>query len=141
MTTLIRGQNLSQNALTKELQEAKLLVTFNGEEFDLPFLGCAFGIDVDIPHIDLMNPCRRLGLNGGLKLIERQVGIKRDRSDLSGEDAVRLWREYERGNDVSLDALINYNREDVMNLKALMDVVTSQLHDDVFEAVLNSSNS
>lgn len=135
MTTLVRGQNLSQNALDDKLQEAKLLVTFNGEEFDLPFLERAFGVEVDVPHIDLMRLCRRLGYRGGLTFIERQVGIERDRPDLSGEDAVRLWREYERGNDASLDTLIDYNQEDVMNLEALLEVVTSQLHEEVFESV------
>lgn len=82
-----------------------------------------------------MYPCRRLDLTGGLSLIERRVGIERDRPDLSGEDAVWLWREYERGNDTSLDTLIDYNQEDVMNLKSLMDVVTQRLHEEVFETV------
>ncbi len=135
MTTLVRGQDLSQAALLEELQDTKLLVTFNGEEFDLPFLQRAFGIEVDVPHIDLMKVCRRLGYSGGLTFIERQVGIERDRPDLFGEDAVRLWREYERGKDTSLDTLISYNQEDVMNLEALLEVVASQLHEEVFEAV------
>lgn len=141
MTTLVRGENLSQNAFADELQEAKLLVTFNGKTFDLPFLERVFGVTVDIPHIDLMHSCRQLGYRGGLKLIERQVEIERDRPDLSGEDAVRLWREYERGNETSLDTLIDYNQEDVMNLEALMDVVTRRLHNEVFETVPDSSDS
>lgn len=138
MTTLVRGQNLSQDTLVEELQDTKLLVTFNGDEFDLPFLERAFDIEVVAPHIDLMKVCRQLGYSGGLSFIERQVGIERDRPDLSGEDAVRLWREYERGNDTSLDTLIEYNREDVMNLEALLDFVTGQLHEEVFEVVQES---
>ena len=137
MTTLIRGENLSQKALTDELHQAKLLVTFNGKEFDLPFLERAFGVEVDVPHVDLMKVCRRLGYSGGLTFIERQVGIERDRPDLSGEDAVRLWREYERGNDTSLDTLVDYNREDVTNLESLMKIVRSQLHEEVFESQIN----
>jgi len=140
MTTLIRGQNLSQRALADELQEAKLLVTFNGGQFDLPVIERTFGIEVDLLHIDLMHLCRRLNLTGGLKIIERRVGIERDRPDLSGEDAVRLWREYERGNDTSLDTLIHYNQEDVMNLESLMHVVTKQLHEEVFETVRGVSD-
>ena len=141
MTTLIRGKNLSHSKLSGELQRAKLLVTFNGEEFDLPFLERTLSIEVDIPHIDLMRVCRQLDYRGGLSFIERQVGIERDRPNLSGEDAVRLWREYERGNETSLDTLIDYNQEDVMNLEALMDVVTSQLHNEVFESIHDSSDS
>jgi len=135
MTTLVRGQNLSQDTLVEELQNTKLLVTFNGEEFDLPFLERAFDVGVDVPHIDLMRVCRRLGYRGSLTFIERQVGIERERPDLSGEDAVRLWREYERGNHTSLDTLINYNREDVMNLEALFKIVTRQLHKEAFESI------
>lgn len=138
MTTLVRGQNLSQDTLVEELQDTKLLVTFNGEEFDLPFLERAFDVEVVAPHIDLMKVCRRMGYRGGLSFIERQVGIERDRPDLSGEDAVRLWREYERGNDTSLDTLIEYNREDVMNLEVLLNVVTGQLHEEVFGSVGDS---
>jgi len=58
-----------------------------------------------------MYPCKRIGLSGGLKPIEKEIGIERDRPDLSGRDAVRLWREYERGDDDALDTLVSYNRE------------------------------
>jgi len=37
-------------------------------------------------------------------------------------DAIRLWREYLRGNQTSLDQLIAYNREDVVNLEFLAQV-------------------
>lgn len=135
MTTLIQGQNLSHDTLVKELQNVKLLITFNGGEFDLPFLERDFDIEIVAPHIDLIKVCRRMGYKGSLSFIERQVGIERDRPDLSGEDAVRLWREYDNGKDTSLDTLINYNREDVMNLERLMEEMTNQLHKEVFESV------
>lgn len=134
MTTLVRGQNLSQDTLAEELQDTKLLVTFNGEEFDLPFLKHAFDVEIDVPHIDLMRVCRRLGYSGSLSFIEKQVGIERERPDLSGEDAVRLWREYVHGDDTSLGTLINYNREDVTNLEQLIREITKQMHKEVFES-------
>jgi len=64
-----------------------------------------------------MYPCKRIGLSGGLKPIEKEIGIERDRPDLSGRDAVRLWREYERGDDDARDTLVSYNREDTKNLR------------------------
>jgi len=82
--------------------------------------------------LDLMYPCKRIGLSGGLKPIEKEIGIERDRPDLSGRDAVRLWREYERGDDDALDTLVSYNREDTKNLRTLADTVTETLHEDVF---------
>jgi uncharacterized protein YprB with RNaseH-like and TPR domain len=131
--TLVRGRDLSRETLERELDEAELLVTFNGKRFDVPFLAESFGIEVDVPHVDLMYPCRKLGLSGGLKAIEGAVGIERDRPDISGEDAVRLWREYERGSEEALGTLLSYNREDTEHMKPLMDHVASRLHEDVFE--------
>jgi uncharacterized protein YprB with RNaseH-like and TPR domain len=132
--TLVRGQDLSADALRRELRESKLLVTFNGKRFDVPFLEESLGVDVDLPHVDLMYPCRRVGLEGGLKSIESSVGIDRDRPDISGEDAVRLWREHERGNDDALETLVSYNRDDAANLETLMDLVADRLHEELLES-------
>jgi len=127
-TTLVRGDNLTAGALREQFADAPLIVTFNGARFDVPFLEDSFDLAIDVPHLDLMYPCRRLDLTGGLKPIEKEVGIDRDRPDLSGEDAVRLWRQYERGDDAALDELVSYNREDTVNLERLADVVTTRLH-------------
>jgi len=131
--TFVRGRGLTGDRLARRLDEAGLLVTFNGKQFDVPFLETSFGLDIDLPHIDLMYPCRRLDLTGGLKQVERDVGIDRDRPDLSGRDAVRLWHEYERGDDGALDTLVSYNRDDTANLKQLLDIVSERLHERVFE--------
>lgn len=133
-TTLVRGDDLTRAAIETELSDAGLLVSFNGKRFDVPFLEESFGLDIGRPHIDLMYPCRRLDLTGGLKTIERAVGIDRDRPDLSGRDAIRLWRQYERGDREALRTLVSYNRADTVNLRSLMEVVADQLHDEVFVA-------
>jgi len=131
-TTLVAGDDLTADRLRERFADASLLASFNGARFDVPFLETAFGLDIDTPHLDLMYPCKRIGLSGGLKPIEKQLGIDRDRTDLSGRDAVRLWREYERGDEDALDTLVSYNREDTENLRTLADVVTNTLHEDVF---------
>ncbi|WP_121821219.1 ribonuclease H-like domain-containing protein [Halostella salina] len=133
-TTLVRGENLTADAVERQFADASLVATFNGKRFDVPFLETSFDVSVDTPHVDLMYPCRQVGLTGGLKAIEQAVGLERDRPDISGEDAVRLWREYEAGNDGALDTLVSYNREDAANLATLMETVTERLHADVFEA-------
>jgi len=132
--TFVRGRDLHAERLRRELDDAGLLVTFNGKRFDVPFLEESFDVRVDLPHIDLMYPCRRLDLTGGLKEIEQTVGIDRDRPDLSGRDAVRLWREYERGDEGALETLVSYNRDDTANMERLLDIVTERLHQRVFEA-------
>ena len=131
--TLVRGDDLTRGNLRERL-EAPLLVTFNGARFDVPFLEKSFDLSLDRPHLDLLYPCRRVGLTGGLKAIEPEVGVERDRPDVSGRDAVRLWREHERGVDGSLETLVSYNRDDTGNLKLLADHVTDRLDGDVFVA-------
>jgi hypothetical protein len=131
-TTLVAGDDLTSGALREQFADADLVATFNGKRFDVPFLEANFDVSVDAPHVDLMYPCRRLDLTGGLKRVERDLGVERDRPDISGEDAVRLWREYERGDDAALDTLVSYNREDAVNLRTLLDEVTARLHRSVF---------
>jgi uncharacterized protein YprB with RNaseH-like and TPR domain len=134
-TTLVAGDNLTSGSLAEQFGKADLVATFNGKRFDVPFLESNFDVSVDVPHIDLLYPCRRLDLTGGLKRVEGEVGIERDRPDLSGRVAVRLWHEYERGDDAALDTLVSYNREDAVNLRTLLDEVTGRLHRSVFESV------
>lgn len=124
--TLVRGDDLTRENV-RELLDAPLLVTFNGARFDVPFLETSFDLDIDTPHLDLMYPCKRAGLTGGLKTIEPEVGIERDRPDISGLDAVRLWHEHERGVDGSLETLVSYNREDTVNLRAVADRTVERL--------------
>ena len=133
-TTLVNGDTLTAGALEETFADAGLLVTFNGARFDVPFLETSFDIDLDYPHLDLMYACRSAGLTGGLKTVEKEVGIERDRPDLSGRDAVRLWREYERGDSEALDTLVSYNREDTLNLESLAEQVTTRLDERAFGA-------
>jgi len=133
--TLVRGDDLTADAIEAMVEDAGLLVSFNGKRFDVPFLEASFDVDLDLPHLDLMYTCKQLGLSGGLKPIERQVGIERDRPDISGRDAVRLWHQHERGEDGALETLISYNQDDAVNLATLAEEVTGDLHDETFEAV------
>lgn len=119
----VKGVNLSK--LPEALARAKLLITYNGVQFDVPFLRRAFPrMRLDQIHVDLRYPLRRLGLSGGLKAIEAEVGIERseETAGLSGADAVRLWHAYEAGEDDALDRLLDYNMADVVNLEALAEL-------------------
>ena len=101
-----------------------LWVTFFGTSFDLPFLRRRFpDTTFDQLHVDLCPLLRRLGFEGGLKRIEKQIGIARedDVDGLSGGDAVRLWREWRtKKSRAALDLLIEYNRADIENLSLLL---------------------
>ena len=130
--TYVQGQDLTADALEAELDGAALLVSFNGKRFDLPFLEHHYDLDVSTPHLDLMYPCRRLDLTGGLKRIEQSLGIARE-SDVDGREAVRLWHQYERGDEDALERLVHYNRLDAVNLETLLDRVCTRLDRQVFE--------
>jgi uncharacterized protein YprB with RNaseH-like and TPR domain len=124
--TLVRGDDLTRENVRERLQ-APLLVTFNGARFDVPFLEESFDLSIDAPHLDLLYPCRRVDLTGGLKAIEPACGVERDRPDIEGADAVRLWREHECGVDGALETLVSYNREDAINLKTVADETVERL--------------
>lgn len=128
--SFVRGTNLED--LPAALERARLLVTFNGARFDVPFLRRAFPrMRLDQLHLDLVNPMHRLGYWGGLKRIERRLGIERsdETAGMSGFDAVRLWAEYEAGDDDALDRLIAYNLEDVVNLEPLAEFAYASLRE------------
>ncbi len=124
---LIRGQDLTRAELAKEMAGARLIVTYNGASFDLPMLRSQFPVpQLDAPHLDLRYLARREGLSGGLKSIERQLGLERDRefAMMTGEDAVHLWHMWERrGNKRARDLLVRYNEADVVNLRDVADIV------------------
>lgn len=121
--TYIKDINLDDVA--EEFSKYQLLVSFNGARFDLPFIKSEFPkIEFKQLHIDLMYPLRRIGYNGGLKNIEKLLGISRseDTENMTGFDAVRLWKQYERGDTDALEKLVKYNREDIVNLKTIIEL-------------------
>jgi uncharacterized protein YprB with RNaseH-like and TPR domain len=118
-------KNINLDDVVGEFSKYRLLVSFNGARFDLPFIKSEFPeIEFKQLHVDLMYPLRRIGYNGGLKNIEKLLGISRseDTEGLTGFDAVRLWKKYERGDMEALDKLVEYNKEDVMNLKTIIEL-------------------
>lgn len=134
--TLVKGIDLTQEALAEELSRYGLLITFYGAVFDLPFLQRKFpGLRLDIPHIDLCFAGRRAGLRGGLKTVEKELGIERDESiqEMDGLEAVRLWKRWRRhGDREALTTLLDYNRADTANLKPLAEEVYQRLREKTF---------
>jgi len=129
--TMVRGINLNYQELKEELSRYSMIVTFNGATFDLPYLKKRYPeLLPHIPHVDLRTVTARLGYHGGLKSIEKEFSITRRElvSRLHGGDAVTLWRMYYgSGDDHYLKLLIEYNEEDVINLKKIADICTKRM--------------
>jgi len=129
--TMIKGINFDYKTLKEELKNYKLIVTFNGSSFDIPFINKIYpDLLPDIPNFDVKSVTARLGLKGGLKEIERKLGIKRGKivEKFYGGDALTLWKMYRAtGNDEYLNLLIEYNEEDIVNLKKVAEYCVEKL--------------
>lgn len=116
--------------LNDAMKPYDVVVTFSGSSFDLPVLRRVFANLILPPvHIDLRWALRWLGLTGGLKRIERRLGLERPDlvSGLGGQDAVLLWADYQAGDQKALEALLTYNACDIINLKPLLEYACSNL--------------
>ncbi len=131
----VKNINFDEKAILKFLKNFKILITFYGSRFDVPFIRNRYsklGRFLDkMVHIDLCFLGHRVGFKGGLKAIEKQIGIKREEGieGLTGFDAVKLWGEYKKGNKKALITLIKYNREDVINLITLAEIEIKLMKD------------
>jgi len=119
--SFVNGKNMED--FQSAISSYDLMITFNGSTFDLPFIRKWFRhIELPPAHIDLRFLLRKIGYKGGLKKIERELGINRESEicEMNGYDAVILWKAYEWGEMEALNRLLKYNRADVVNLEPLM---------------------
>ena len=113
---------LSDEKLLAALHDVDELYSYNGSRFDLPFIRAKLGVDLKkcFRYTDLMYDCWRNQLKGGLKAVERKLGIERHLKEVDGYMAVKLWYEYVNNhNRQALSTLLEYNREDIVNLQVL----------------------
>jgi uncharacterized protein len=120
---LIQGEDLEN--FRDVISHYSMVVTFFGFSYDIPVLQKQFpGVDFDQIHVDLCPMLGHLNLRGGLKKIEKEIGIERspETQGLTGRDAVFLWRKHRTRDDANaLERLIAYNKEDCVNLERLAE--------------------
>ncbi len=116
----VNGRNIED--FIEDVSRYKVLVSYNGKSFDIPFLEKFFKIRLDQAQIDLRYVLAKLGFKGGLKGCERQLGLNRGALDgIDGSFAPILWHEYETyNNEKALETLLAYNIEDTVNLERLL---------------------
>jgi uncharacterized protein YprB with RNaseH-like and TPR domain len=124
------GDEVTAVNLGNVLSSAKTIVTFNGDSFDLPTLDKNFNLDLrtNSLSLDLFKVKKHLGLRGGLKELEKMYGIPRKTEGMNGYKAIILWEKYlKRGQKSALRQLLEYNKEDVLNLVTLEQILAEQM--------------
>ncbi|MDY6971398.1 MAG: ribonuclease H-like domain-containing protein [Thermodesulfobacteriota bacterium] len=121
--SFVNGINLDEFEVA--IAEYDLVITFSGTSFDLPFIRRWFkNIYLPPAHIDLRFLLKKLGYKGGLKKIEKDLGITREHeiAAMDGYAAVLLWKAYQWGDKSALERLIQYNTADIVNLRPIMEI-------------------
>jgi uncharacterized protein len=130
------GGDISKGTLLKALKKASLIVTYNGRSipddvkghtgFDFLVIAsqCGVVLDKQFPHLDLCPECWKKGLWGGLKAVERALGLRRRLPGRDGAWADATWKRYKAtGDENLLKELLEYNREDVFMLRRLQSAL------------------
>jgi uncharacterized protein YprB with RNaseH-like and TPR domain len=120
-TVQLIAPEINRTSLFHALEGAEKLFTYNGTGFDLPVIERWLGVSLGkhLPHRDLMYDCWKHKLKGGLKGVERTLGIHRDTEGVDGLQAMKLWDAYQNGDTEALELLLRYNKEDCENLEIL----------------------
>jgi uncharacterized protein YprB with RNaseH-like and TPR domain len=122
---MFRRDDHSLDLLPARLAKSPLWVTFNGGIFDIPVLRKTFtGFPEPAVHLDLRFIIRQAKLKGGLKGVERTLGLHRPPhlEGVRGFDAIRLWREWTINHErEALRILLEYNLYDAVNLRSVIE--------------------
>ncbi len=139
--TQLFAQNLSEEKnileeLGKAISDVDMLITFNGQSFDIPFLrerGSLHGVSLpslQSYHFDIYKLVRNHSTlkstlpNLKQKTIENYLGLWEHRKDIiSGGESVLLYFNYLRNNKPEdLDKILLHNKDDVLNLYRLIQI-------------------
>lgn len=126
------GERPLLDALGRTMDDASLLVTFNGRTFDVPFMETRWAFHRqstptdDVPHLDMLPAARRLwsrredDTSCSLTALERSVlGFHRV-GDVPGfEIPVRYFQFLRTGDPSVIDGVLEHNRLDLISLAAV----------------------
>lgn len=133
------------------LASADIIVSYNGNAFDLPFLNKRLlknGFHDQIPlykSFDLYRLFRKSSFSKILpnlkqKTVEDYMGISFERTDpISGKQCIFFYQAYQKTKDSALkEAILLHNRDDLFQLHKLMDLLKNlDLHEAMYHNGFN----
>ncbi len=130
--SFVEHENLDE--FLELLDDVDLLVSFNGNMFDVPRVLDAFHIpELPCPHLDLRWIAHHQQLRGSLKSLTCRLGIERphDLRDVDGAQAVHWWWSWKLGGDEQARAdLLRYCAADVLLMLPLAEQLSQRSHFD-----------
>jgi len=116
----LRGENLED--FLDYAETVPIFATFNGASFDMPKLCRHFHVPELFRgiHVDLRWVFYHAGWTGGLKTIEKKLGIQRpeDLQETDGLEAIELWDEWrDTKNPSARQKLLRYCAADTITLR------------------------
>ncbi len=124
----VAGENLNQ--FPEYADNYSAIATFDGARLDIPLINRQLNYFFSQIHFDLFYISRSLRVYGGLKKIERRIGVDRDPliQEIDGTFAIFLWKEYQETRDPKfLETLLSYNIEDVIHLEEMLYIFYNEL--------------
>ncbi|MFA6816242.1 MAG: ribonuclease H-like domain-containing protein [Lentisphaeria bacterium] len=126
----LQGENLDD--FLDYAETVSVFATFNGASFDMPKLCRCFHVPELFRgiHVDLRWVFYHAGWTGGLKSIEKQLGIQRpdDLQETDGLEAIDLWEEWRETKNVSArQKLLRYCAADTITLRQAAAKLLSKL--------------
>lgn len=117
-------KDINLDEFNEYIKDYRILVTFNGKKFDIPFILNEFN-NVTLPpiHLDLRFLMRKIDVGGKQKSVEKKIGLNRDESikNITGRTAAILWSKFLRNDLNSFRDLLVYNMYDLVNMEKIIE--------------------
>ncbi|AOT68677.1 ribonuclease H-like domain-containing protein [Geosporobacter ferrireducens] len=139
-----KNEPLLLNKFSEKIRPYDLLISYNGNSFDIPFLNQRFhqnGITYQInkyKNLDLLRFARKyqqhLNLTDcTLKSVEKSIGIHR-KDTISGKESVELYKAYEKNPSLALkNKILLHNYEDIYYLGHCLQIIDHVSYDQALE--------
>lgn len=126
-------------ALSEEISESPIIVSFNGKSFDLPILNNRFILNgltnplINAPHLDLLHLSRRLWKerlpSRTLINLEGQIlSAQRSQEDVPGWVIPQLYKDYLYTGDATLiKSVVYHNAKDILAMVGLLNYINTLL--------------